>query len=542
MKCTQCDAQFEYIPGTEQIYERFDAQTPTRCLDCRRRRHTTFRNERNLFYNKSDKSGRQVISIYPPSSPFKIIDQDEWWDDSFDATIYAQDFDFNRPFFEQFKEFQRVVPRWSRIFVNCENSEFTNNSANVKDSYLTVSSYNSEKLFYCTRVTNCNTCLDCMNVKRSEYCSQCMDLQRCYNVHFSQSSKSCSDSYFLYDCHNCSDCILCAQLRNEKYMIENKQYSKEEYKKRKEEFLKNLGHKTKIAEDKLENLKKQVFYKNMRLTNAENSVGDFINDSKNIKNGFYVSDCEDCINVCDSTKLKDCYDNYANEESELCLEVDTSYELYNSKFCTYVISTNDSAYIEQCSNMKDCFACIGIKHGQYLIFNKKYSREEYEKLMVKIKAHMQSTGEWGLPFPNNLTPFAYNITLAFEDYPLSKEEALKQGYMWHDEKESKASKGVEIPYNINKVDESICEKTLICEETGKPFKIIIPEFKFYKTHNLPLPRISPDQRYKKLRELQPPKKLHDDQCMLCRKEIQTVYPKESDYKVVCEECYLEKVY
>lgn len=545
MHCTDCETQFDYPKGEAEAYQRFNVPLPLNCPDCRQRRRMIFRNEKNLYYNKSCLSGKTIIALYPTNSPFKIIDQDEWWDDSFDATIYGRDFDFSRPFFEQFKNLQKEVPRWSRIFVNCENSDFTNNCADVKNGYLSFSSYNSENIYYCTRVLRLNTCVDCLNVKDSEYCSQCNDCGKCYNTHFSQLSENCTDSYFLFDCKNCRDCILCAQIRNKQYMVHNKQYTKEEYEKLKEDFLiKQLPVRKKEIAAQLEELKKQVPIKHLRLINAENCVGDFINDSKNVTNGFYAVECEDCINVYGSSKLKNCYDNYVNDKSELCLEGDTSYEIYDCKFCTYTGSSNRVSYCDQCFYINDSFGCIGLKHEKYMILNKKYSKEEYEQMRKKIDEHMKRTGEFGKPFPSTLSPFPYNITVAQDFYPIDQVFAQKLGYMWHREGGEAAyfGKRYEIPTNINDVDESICDKILVCEETGKNYKLIPQELKFYKTFRLPIPRISPDQRYRNLLSLEPPKKLIDTVCFYCEKEIATVYPREWGYKIACEKCYLGATY
>ncbi len=525
MKCSACGNNFEYFAGELEIYKKFDAKTPDKCPFCRRARHLIFRNEKNLFYNKSCLSGKKVISLYPQSTPFKIVDQDEWWSDKFDATIYARDFDFNKPFFEQYKELQREVPRWSRIFVNCENSDFTNNCAQIKNSYLTFSSYESEDLYYCMRVFRSNTMVDCLNVSDSQYCSQCSDCKRCYNVHFSLLSEHCSDSYYLFDCKNCKNCILSSRLRNKEYFILNKQYSKEEYEKLREEFIAKLFKDKSQINAQFKEIIKNTPHKNLNMLNAQNSLGNFINDSKNIFNGFYILDSEDCSNVYDSTYLKNCYDNSYNEKSELCLEIDTSYELYNSKFCTYTISLKGCAYCDQCDHLTDCFGCIGLKRKNYNILNKQYSKEEYLAMMERIKNHMKDTGEWGMPFPGTLTPFPYNTTLAYEYYPLSKEEALKQGFMWHDDEEK------------NPTSEKYANDVLTCENTGKGYKIILQELAFYKKFKLPIPRISPEQRYKGLLRLQPPKRLVDIKCASCDQEIKTVYPKESGFKVICEKCY-----
>ncbi|MBI5151984.1 hypothetical protein HZA39_00455 [Candidatus Peregrinibacteria bacterium] len=543
MNCNQCGLQFEYFNAEKEAYNRADALLPVNCPQCRRLRHLIFRNEKNLFHNKSCLSAKKIISLYPETSPFHIVDQNEWWSDKFDATLFARNFDFNKPFFEQYKNLQKEVPRWARIVVNAENSDFCNNSANVKNCYLTFSSYESQDLYYCMRLFRCNDCVDCLNISDCQLCSMSADCKHCYNIHYSLLCNSCYDSYFIFDCKTSKNCIMTAQARNKEYLIRGKEYSKAEYEKHKKEFLAQLANNPDSIKKEFLELLKSAYHKNLNMIKAENCLGNFINDSKNIINVFYTIDSEDCVNVYDSSALKDCYDNSYNEKSELCVEIDTAYEMYNSKFCTYSITMADSAYCDQCDHLTECFGCIGLKKQQNRILNKQYSAEDYKKMLAKIKTHMEHTGEWGKPFPHNLTPFPYNITLAYELAPLKKEEALKQGYMWHDEEKQEMPKEkYNLPKTAVEADESICEKILVCEKTGKPYKIIPQELKFYKKFGLPLPRVTPDQRYKELRNLQPPKKLIDATCGLCKSPIKTVYPPEWNYKIICEKCYLEKIY
>ena len=530
-KCKQCGEVF--IPSEKEVeaLKKFDAAPYEECADCRNRRRLIFRNERKIFRKVSDKSGKRVVSTYPEGSPFKILDQDEWWSDEFDATVYGQDFDFGRPFLEQFRELQLKVPRWARMFVNCENSDYTNNSVGLKNSYLTFSSYDSEQLYYCMRVMSSNYCVDCLNVRYSEFCSNCVECKKCYGVHYSQMAEGCRDSFYLYDCRNCSDCILSAQMRNKKYMILNKQYSREEYEKLKGFFFKKLADDQESILILFENLKKKILHRALWILGSENSIGDFINDSKNVENGFYVSECEDCVNLYDCHKNKDCFDNLANEKSELAFECDTAYELYNVKFCSYTVIASDATYCDQCINVKNCFGCVGLKKEQYVILNKKYSKNEYEEMMVKIEKHLRETGEYGKPFPSTLSTYPYNLSAAQINYPLKKAQALAQGYRWYEEEE-----GVDDGGNI--ADEAV----LICEVTGKKYRIIAQEADFYKKFNLPLPRICPEERYQKRSLLMRPKKLLDSACSICGSSIKTVYSPESGYKIVCEKCYVREVF
>ena len=54
---------------------KFQIPTPTLCPEERQRRRLSFRNERKLYRRKCDATGRSIISIYNPDSPYKVYDQ-----------------------------------------------------------------------------------------------------------------------------------------------------------------------------------------------------------------------------------------------------------------------------------------------------------------------------------------------------------------------------------------------------------------------------------------------------------------------------------
>jgi hypothetical protein len=544
MNCNECGQNFEYFLGEKESYAKFNFVLPLNCAECRQLRRLAFRNEKSLYHNKSFLSGKQIIALYPKESPFRIIDQGEWWNDNFDATIYGREFDFNRPFFEQFLELQKEVPRWSRIALTCENSDFTNNCAETKNSYLSFSSHSSENLYYCLRVYRSNDCIDCINVKNGHYSSNCTDCADIHNVHFSQLAENCSDSYFLIDCKSCNNCILCANLRNKSYMILNQQYSKEEFEKAKEIFIKQLIASPKSFVSQFEEFKKDKIRRGLNNNNCENVEGNFINGSRNIYNGFFVTSCEDSINIYNCDETKSSYDTAYNDKSELSLECDTAFGLYDCCFCSYTVNSKSCRYCDQCFYINNCFGCIGLKRGKNIILNKQYSEEEYKDLVSKINEHMKRTGEFGRPFPSHLSSFSYNDTMAYDSAPLTKEQALSRGFTWHEEEKETNyyAKQYKIPETEEEMDTSICDKILICEKSGKNYKIIPQEFEFYKKLRLPFPRLCPDQRYKELLKLQTPRKLLNTKCSICGKDIKTTYPEASGYQISCEDCYLKTVY
>ena len=182
--------------------------------------------------------------------------------------------------------------------------------------------------------------------------------------------------------------------------------------------------------------------------------------------------------------------------------------------------------------------------------------------------------KYGEFFPLELSPFAYNETIAQEYFPLTKEGALGQGYMWED-RETKNYKieieNKDIPDHIKDVAEDIENKVIACEHGGKckdqcteAFKIIPDELKFYKRMNLPLPRLCPNCRHYERLKQRNPLKLWHRRCQCaggksdngiyantishlhgadhCPVEFETSYAPDRPEIVYCEKCYQQEVY
>jgi hypothetical protein len=203
-------------------------------------------------------------------------------------------------------------------------------------------------------------------------------------------------------------------------------------------------------------------------------------------------------------------------------------------------------YVDHVFNSEDCFACVGIKRGRYRIFNKQYSMEEYEALRARIIEHMKSTGEWGQFFPPQMAPTPYNHTIAQQMFPLTASEASSQGYAWA-AKESYvipdgALQASDLPERIIDVDDSILQKVIVCESSGKPFRIVPAELKFYRKMGLPLPRRHPEVRHENLLWFRPMPNQLQRNCSKCEKIMYSSTPADRPERVYCEKCYLETVY
>jgi hypothetical protein len=99
-----------------------------------------------------------------------------------------------------------------------------------------------------------------------------------------------------------------------------------------------------------------------------------------------------------------------------------------------------------------------------------------------------------------MSPFGYNETVAQEYYPLTKEEALREGFNWSDYEVpfptvSKIIPASKLLDTIEGIPDDILNWAIECEVSKKPFRIIKQELEFYRKHSLPIPRRHPDVRH-----------------------------------------------
>jgi len=86
-----------------------------------------FHNARNLYYGKSDLTGRTIVSRFSPDKSYPVYHFEEWFDKSWDTNQYARDVDLNKPAFEQFGKLYHEYPLRNIIrSMASENCEFVN--------------------------------------------------------------------------------------------------------------------------------------------------------------------------------------------------------------------------------------------------------------------------------------------------------------------------------------------------------------------------------------------------------------------------------
>lgn len=546
--CQNCKRNFTIEEEDFNFYEKMKAPAPNYCSACREKRRLAFRNERTLYRRTCSKSGKSIISIYPENTPFPVYDQHIWWGDEWDAIDYGQEYDPNRPFFDQLLELRNKVPRISLLNINGVNSDYVNNSEDNRNCYLIFAAQKNEDSLYGRLIYRNRNVVDSDFIMDSQFCYECVDCRKCYNCFFSDNCESSIDLLFCFDLRDSQNCIFCTNLRHKNYHILNQPVPKEEFEQKKKEILSSYA-KLQEAKEKYKKIKQQAIVKFSHQVRCYNSTGDYMYNCHEVFHGFDTENSKNCKYTADAEGTIDCWDmNNTYYKPELNLDVMGALQTYNVKHSTYIMYSSDSEYCDSPHNCDSCFGCIGLKKKKYCILNKQYTKEEYEKLKNNIIGKMKKEGTYGDFLPPFLSPFGYNETLAEEYYPMDKDQAIKEGFNWQEKTTGTYGKETikrgEIPDPIEKVDGKILDEILICEECNKNFRITRSELDFYKRMHLPLPHKDFECRHKERMSKRNPRKLWHRKCMKkgCKNKFETSYAPDRPEIIYCEKCYQQEIY
>ncbi len=539
--CSLTGQEFQISEAEGNFCEKYSIPLPTICPAERLRQQLFFRNRLFLYNSKCDFSGQKVLSCVPPQSNRKIYEIETWESDRWDVSSYAQDYDFSRPFFEQFAQLVNKAP-WPNLTVirsSIENSDYCNGANHMRNCYLVFCAHTCEDCFFSKYINRCRSLFECCLCFDCELCFDSRNLANCYNLAFSENCSNCSDSAFLYNCSGCSNCFACVNMNNKQNYFLNQAYSPEEYARKIREV--DLGSRRNLAafSKKFEDFRKSYALRYLVGKRNEESTGNYLNNTRYCYDCFFVNDgeeLENCIWV-DGAKNSFFYTMWGERSELLYSVVSSGHNAFNLKFCSEC--WKGAQDLEYCMftgyGSTNCFGCFGLKKRSYCILNKQYNKQQYHELVARVKAHMNFTGEYGKFFPTGYSPFYYNQSDVIEFFPLAKEQALKKGYAWLDEEPAEYSSSYKVPDHISEVRDDILEQQLSCEVSKKKYKIIKAELEFYRANGLPIPRIAPFERLKRMGEMAQIKPLRHISCDDCGAEIKTMH--SGPQKIYCESCY-----
>ncbi|MCX6752249.1 MAG: hypothetical protein NTZ87_01995 [Candidatus Nomurabacteria bacterium] len=557
-KCQNCKKDFTIESEDFNFYEKIKVPAPSWCPECRMMRRLNWQGYRILYKRKCDFTGEMMFSTYHQDSPYKVYRQDIWWSDKWDPKSYGKDIDWNRPFLEQFKELMLEVPHASLATGHSTmiRSDYCNAASECKDCYLCFRITGGEDSAYLNTIVDGKQSFDCSFLNHSELCYGSTNINKCYQTFFSQDCAECHSIWFSRDLVGCSDCIGCINLRMKQYCIFNKQYSREEYKKKFMEF--DFGTLAKIQnfQKETEEFTKKEPRRQFHGVKNTNVSGEYISNSKNVHDSYLFANGLD-LRYCQFLKngpASSSYDwSFFGDNAELMYECCwCGLDSHNVKFSSWNYYNHDVEYCFGCHHSSNLFGCVSLIKGEYCILNKQYSKEEYEKLVLKIKKQMAEIPyedrlgreyRYGEMLPAELSPWSYNEATVFEWFPLKKEEAVAKGFNWRDPdlREYKDAT-VEIPSHIKDVEDDVLQAILKCVSCGKNYQIIPKELQFLRRFNLPIsdncPLCRDRARIKQLNPMQ----IYNRECAKCGKEIKTSYAPDRPEVVYCEKCYQQEVY
>jgi Zn ribbon nucleic-acid-binding protein len=515
--CRNCKTPFIIEPDDFEFYKKIDVPPPTWCPECRNIRRIAWREERTFYHGTCTLCGKSTISIHAPGGPFTVYCRDCYKSDKWDPQEYGRNYDFNKPFFTQYRELMEAVPRPALTGNNLVNSEFTHACESVKNCFQVFHSFFSENSQNCSALLLSRNCYDSYITDNSDHAYESLHSNRLYRVRFGYFSDECLDSSFLYNCVGCSDCFGSVNLRKQKYCLFNEKLSKQEYLKRIKEW--DLGSYNKLAEAKeqFRGLYLSLPRQYAHIINSQNVTGDVIRDAK---------DCQMCFSALDGVQhckylyfgglnLKDSWDVTAGGDTSELL-----YEVFgvtgNASRCFFSVGGGNCREIWYCDwnrNSSHLFGCISLKNKKYCILNKQYSREEYGHITAKIKQHMDEVPymdkkgrvyKFGEFFPTELSAYAYNESWGFSLYPKTKEEVLAEGWKWQESPSRSYQVTLQpdhLPDHIRDADDSIVDEIIGCQHKGTcneqcttAFRITREELAFYREMNVALTRLCPNCR------------------------------------------------
>ena len=576
--CQNCKKEFIIEPDDFAFYEKMKVPPPTWCPECRFRRRIIWRNERKLFRGKNALNGENLLTLFPPESGYVLYPNDKWRG-GYDPLVYGQEVDFTRPFLSQLFELDKKVPKSAGSCMRMVNSDYSDNADSLKNCYLLFNSNFTEDSGYGNGVDHCQLCYDNSHIQTCERCYHSFWLTNCYQAHFSSRCEDCTNIWFSKDCRGCNDCIGCVNLRTKNYCIFDVQYSKEEYQAKLKEF--NLSSWRNLSDINKEAKEFWLKFpsKFMQGIKNQNVSGELITHSKNVLDSYLIRECENLryTQYSQVPHSKDCYDaSLTGCNAEQIYESTTcGWGASNIKFCWECWDNAlDLEYCMYCRDSSNLFGCAGVQKKQYCILNKQYAKDEYNEMVLKIKKHMDDMPyvdkkgrvyKYGEFFPAEASPFAYTHTISPDHFPLTKEEAIDQGFRWEDANptEYQTTKDAkELSDNIEDIGPEILKEIIKCEECGRAYRIIEPELQFLKQMGIPIPRRCVDCRHRDRINQRNRAVFYERNCQCngessenkiykntvahshgqspCSNKFKTSYAPERPEIIYCENCYQQE--
>ena len=233
-KCSKCREEFALEEDDFSFYEKMKVPAPNICPDCRFKMRAMWRNETTLYSGQKCKMcNKSVVTMYNPKLAYIVYCNDCYISDKWDSKSFIEDYNFDVPFFKQFKKLFDKTPQNATFLSTSDgpniNSDYSNMAGGMKNCYMNFNGGAGEEIIYSRGVRYAKEVGDSYFGEYLERCYECISVLRSNGLTFSRNTYDSMDSSFLLNCAGLNNCFGCVNLRNKSYCFLNKSLEKEEY-------------------------------------------------------------------------------------------------------------------------------------------------------------------------------------------------------------------------------------------------------------------------------------------------------------------------
>lgn len=291
-----------------------------------------------------------------------------------------------------FRELDRIIrshPKKPTHIISSENCEYGDHLDFCKNISYGFDSAKCTDSVYLYDSFLCDNCQDCDYAVESQLCYESVDPFKAYNCDYINYCARIRDSAYSEWCWDAHDLFGCVYLQGKSFCIFNRQLTEAEYREKVKKYKQWPPEKILAI---VEDLKKRFPLTQTIAAHNENSdYGNYIHYCKNCylcfdaahdENGAYLYDTFDARNSMDLT--------YTAKSADLSYEVVSSISVFNSDYIYASDNCSDSAYLFNCVDVKNSLGCVGLKHKQYCILNRQFTKEEYERISAQILQELKT--------------------------------------------------------------------------------------------------------------------------------------------------------
>lgn len=151
--------------------------------------------------------------------------------------------------------------------------------------------------------------------------------------------------------------------------------------------------------------------------------------------------------------------------------------------------------------------------------------------------------KYGELLPLDLSPFAYNETIAQDHYPITQKGARDKQIPWYENKQEGYTitiKKDKVPNRASELDEKILKEVIECGTCEDAFNINKIELMLLKKLNMPCPTSCWKCRHNRRLSRVNKAGLYDRKCDKCSSDIKTSYSPDRTEIIYCEKCYQQE--